>query len=271
MLKDKSRALYGDPLIPDTLHADECGPSSSEAAFLLNLVDLDHPASATVIAVLREMRESGAEMDEAAVRIAVSVGRQRWEHREQYAPPSTGKLPCAPNSIVYYVRRGGLIKIGTTRRPERRFLELMPDEILAVEPGTYQQERRRHRQFAHLRCAGEYFSAAPELVDHAARLRALHGAPDPSWVTAAPAPRPSPPAGSPAPAVPAQTRGDMLLTRAEAAEVAGVSVERIRTWERRGHLECAGLNEAGQRVYEAVEVAKVLHKLDGFTRVSAAA
>jgi len=62
----------------------------------------------------------------------------------------------------------------------------------------------------------------------------------------------------------------MLLTRAEAAEVAQVSVERIRTWERRGHLERAGLNEAGQPVYEAVAVAKAQHKLFGYTRVSAA-
>lgn len=63
----------------------------------------------------------------------------------------------------------------------------------------------------------------------------------------------------------------MHLNRAEAAEVADVSVERIRTWERRGHLERAGLNEAGQPVYEAVAVARAKAKLDGYTRVSTAA
>jgi DNA-binding transcriptional MerR regulator len=63
----------------------------------------------------------------------------------------------------------------------------------------------------------------------------------------------------------------MLLTRSEAAEVARVSKERIRAWERNGHLERAGLNEAGQPVYEAVAVAKAQRKLDRFTRVSAAA
>ena len=72
------------------------------------------------------------------------------------------------------------------------------------------------------------------------------------------------------------TDPDMLLTRAESAEVASaafgaeVSAERIRTWERRGHLEREGLNEEGQPVYKAVEVAKAAHKLRGFTRVSAA-
>jgi hypothetical protein len=72
------------------------------------------------------------------------------------------------------------------------------------------------------------------------------------------------------------TSPEMLLTRAEAAEAASaefgaeVTAERIRTWERRGHLECEGLNEDGQKVYKAVEVAKAAHKLRGFTRVNAA-
>lgn len=66
------------------------------------------------------------------------------------------------------------------------------------------------------------------------------------------------------------TGPEMLLTRAEAAEVASVDQERIRGWERRGHLERAGLNEDGLPVYKAVEVAKAKHKFDGYTRVSAA-
>jgi len=65
------------------------------------------------------------------------------------------------------------------------------------------------------------------------------------------------------------TGPSMLLTRAQAAEVAGVSVERIRTWERRKHLERAGLNEAGAPVYTALDVAKAQHKLREFTRVAA--
>jgi hypothetical protein len=64
---------------------------------------------------------------------------------------------------------------------------------------------------------------------------------------------------------------DMLLTRSEAAEVARVSKERIRGWERAGHLEREGLNADGQPLYKAVEVAKAQHKLYGYTRVSAAA
>ncbi len=59
------------------------------------------------------------------------------------------------------------------------------------------------------------------------------------------------------------TSPDMLLTRAEAAEVAGVDVERIRTWERRKHLDRAGLNEDGLPVYRALDVAKCKHRFQG--------
>ena len=62
----------------------------------------------------------------------------------------------------------------------------------------------------------------------------------------------------------------MLLTRAQAAEVAGVSVERIRTWERRKHLDRAGLDENGCPVYRALDVAKARHKFQGYTRSEAA-
>lgn len=65
------------------------------------------------------------------------------------------------------------------------------------------------------------------------------------------------------------TGPEMLLTRQEAAEVAHVDAERIRTWERRKHLERAGLNEDGQPVYTALAVAKAEYKLRGFTRVAA--
>jgi hypothetical protein len=67
------------------------------------------------------------------------------------------------------------------------------------------------------------------------------------------------------------TGPDMLLTRSEAAEVARVSKERVRAWERNGHLERVGLNATGMPVYKAVDVAKVAHKLRGYTRVSTAA
>lgn len=60
------------------------------------------------------------------------------------------------------------------------------------------------------------------------------------------------------------TNPEMLLTRAEAAEVAGVTAERVRMWERRGHLERAGLDERGWPLYRALDVAKCQRKFAGY-------
>ena len=59
------------------------------------------------------------------------------------------------------------------------------------------------------------------------------------------------------------TSPDMLLTRREAAEVADVDIERVRTWERRRHLERAGLGERGEVLYRALDVAKCKHRFAG--------
>ena len=67
------------------------------------------------------------------------------------------------------------------------------------------------------------------------------------------------------------TSPEMLLTRTEACEVAGVDRERFRQWERRGHLERAGLNDKGWPVYRALDVAKVKHKFQGCGRGEVAA
>lgn len=49
---------------------------------------------------------------------------------------------------------------------------------------------------------------------------------------------------------------DSLLTTAEAANTAGVTVTTIRSWVNRGHLEAAGLNERGHPLYRLLDVAK---------------
>ena len=67
------------------------------------------------------------------------------------------------------------------------------------------------------------------------------------------------------------TSPDMLLTRAEACEVADVDKERLRQWERRGHLERAGISERGQVLYHALDVAKCKHRFQGLGRGELAA
>jgi DNA-binding transcriptional MerR regulator len=67
------------------------------------------------------------------------------------------------------------------------------------------------------------------------------------------------------------TSPDMLLTVTEAAEVADVKPDRIRKWDRRGHLERAGLNDRGWPVYRALDVAKCKHRFQGCGRGEQAA
>lgn len=83
--------------------------------------------------------------------------------------------------IVYYILRGPLIKIGTTTRPRKRFDALMPDAVLATEPGDQELERARHAQFGPLREQGvgrEYFTPGPPLISLIRELRDAHGVPD---------------------------------------------------------------------------------------------
>lgn len=87
-------------------------------------------------------------------------------------------------SRVYFLRCGGFIKIGfTTNLPSRidtitKFGGvLMPDGLpywtaraAAAIPGSMQDEKALHQQFAHLRHTGEWFTEALELTEYIERL-----------------------------------------------------------------------------------------------------
>ena len=96
--------------------------------------------------------------------------------------PNTPPLRAERTGHVYYIRRGDLIKIGFTIQLAERMQALLPDEVLAVEPGTMRLERERQRQFAEWRYAGgfgpaEWFFDVPPLRDHIARVLLEHGQP----------------------------------------------------------------------------------------------
>jgi hypothetical protein len=86
-------------------------------------------------------------------------------------------------SVVYYLRRNGLIKIGWSGALSRRMRDLQPDELLAVEPGCLHIETGRHHQFADHRLPNtgdgdEWFSPEPEVLAHIARMATLYPTPD---------------------------------------------------------------------------------------------
>jgi T5orf172 domain. len=68
---------------------------------------------------------------------------------------------------VYIVKLGDRVKIGFTTNMHQRMRDVPHEEILAVVPGTMQDEARCHAAFAHLRVAGEWFRAEPELLQFA--------------------------------------------------------------------------------------------------------
>jgi hypothetical protein len=73
--------------------------------------------------------------------------------------------------IVYYLRLGDRIKIGTTYTPRSRFSALPHDEVLAFERGDRRVEHRRHEQFAADRLGtSEWFRSSPALRQHIAQL-----------------------------------------------------------------------------------------------------
>ena len=76
-------------------------------------------------------------------------------------------LPPVRVDVVYYLRFGDRIKIGTSRNPRGRLAQLRFDELLAFERGDRSLEQERHAQFADARYPGsEWFHSHKELTDH---------------------------------------------------------------------------------------------------------
>ena len=199
------------------------------------------------------MTEAGVDVDKAAFAIAVKIGAHRFKLLNVTQPPKRrvdfGKLALATatDSIVYYIQRGKLIKIGTTADPARRFAELLPDKILAFEPGEPEHEKMRHWQFTHLRRQGEYFTAAPELMEHIRHIRRMYGNPDPSWPTAAgrgEVRRKPPTANGLIPVVDGE-----LVTAAEAVHRLGINAATVSGWVHRKKVKPVKRNDRGHQVY----------------------
>lgn len=240
------RYIYGDEsFIPQSILAQYEGLKPSYER-LRSLIDDDDLALPAITAVLCEMNDAGVELDETSIALAIKLGRRRWD--KAAAAAGHGKvrdlltLASAASSIVYYIKRGALIKIGTTDDPVGRFTVLLPDAILAAEPGARPAEKLRHRQFAHLRCQGEHFQPALELLAHIEVVRGMYGNPDPSWPTSATAAAPC--AGR----VPGPVSAE-LMTVKEAYEVLGVTSSTIRTWVERGQLKRVGRAGRGYVYY----------------------
>jgi hypothetical protein len=86
-----------------------------------------------------------------------------WPYGEH---PDDGLAPPRLD-IVYYLRFGERVKIGTTTNPRQRFAAIRHEEVLAFERGDRRQEQRRHEEFAAERAgSSEWFALTPALQAH---------------------------------------------------------------------------------------------------------
>jgi hypothetical protein len=72
--------------------------------------------------------------------------------------------------VVYFLRSGEFVKIGTTMRLASRIEAIRTSaahgiELLGAVRGDYSTERSWHSRFAHLHARGEWFTAAPDLLE----------------------------------------------------------------------------------------------------------
>ena len=87
--------------------------------------------------------------------------------------------------LVYFMRRSdgvGPVKIGCSQWPEKRLAMFQiwspePLEIVATANGTFNDERRLHRQFEQFRLHSEWFEAAPPVLAMLARVAATGALP----------------------------------------------------------------------------------------------
>jgi hypothetical protein len=161
-----------------------------------HIPDSKDPAFARFAFIASEWVAAGVEMtDDVMAAVAKLAEHQLQRERQRDAAkaqqteraatstaaftPAPGEFGDSPGGHVYYIRRGPFVKIGTTTKLRTRMRDLMPDEILAVEPGSYTLERTLHARFAADRIAPdcEYFRLTDELRDHVEQVAARCGPP----------------------------------------------------------------------------------------------
>lgn len=130
-----------------------------------------HPAWEYVTKRLAEDRDNGYKIEEPwCFEGRLKIHLTRWHEMTQ----------SPTNNVVYYVKVGKYIKIGTSRDVDRRLQQYPPDsELLATEPGDHDIEAMRHDQFReYLAARNEWFTPGPKLmwyIEHLQRaaIRAL--------------------------------------------------------------------------------------------------
>ena len=136
--------------------------------------DAPFPICAKHAARVVEYARDRAEAAPVADRMSALLSALRQDDRAALG----GATPPKHCDVVYYVRVGEHVKIGTTTNLPARLKSYGPSEFLACEPGGLTVERRRHRQFAADLAAGrEWFRPSPPLMAWIEAVRDEHPQP----------------------------------------------------------------------------------------------
>lgn len=168
----------------------------------------------------QQVRDIRAEADQRVH--DVKAEQLRKMRLQQFEWDERAKILQA-QSVVYYISLRDHIKIGYTTNMKSRMTALMPDAVLATEPGGRDVEKKRHRQFRHLlgTIGSEYFSVHPDLLTHIETVLAEHG----------------PPIITGYPSYENWHLGEhMLVTAKTAADLAGVPLRTMYQWIREERL-----------------------------------
>ena len=117
-----------------------------------------------IFAALRHYAETGEVPDVSELRAMADAERAARERKAMAAQAYNAQ------ALIYYFRVGNRIKIGWTRNLAQRIATLMPEEVLATEPGLQRLETTRHHQFAQYRITREWFKDCPAIREHIATL-----------------------------------------------------------------------------------------------------
>jgi len=131
-------------------------------------------------AVRKEAREEiyREALADARALVAEEFAHEVQRAQEKLVAEAARLHHVATGSVVYYIgwRSQDVIKIGVSQNLEGRMRGLrMNGEkpfLICTEPGGFDVEMKRHRQFSHLRVRGtELFRWVPQLQEHCDALR----------------------------------------------------------------------------------------------------
>lgn len=161
----RAQRVCNGPKLPDAIACEPC-------TILITTLALDDPQLVQRLGTTKGAVDYGLARKAEEERL-LQLGAELQRIDRSATAPRCG--------VVYYAElRPGIVKIGTTLNLVSRMstLHVPPASVIAAEPGTYDVEKARHRQFAHLRIGQrEDFRVDDVLREHIEALAAEHGNP----------------------------------------------------------------------------------------------